>query len=179
MAEGIIKRKATFCECGDHCFVNLTKWAVTMVSPQDASLLQEHNWHLVAGSSEIQSYAASAKQGRLHRKIIGSRSSELVDHENHNGLDNRRPNLRVATPTTNQFNKRKQRGKCSKFKGVRLHSRTIAGEPYWRAAIGINGKETILGHFRDEVSAAKMYDEAATRLFGEFAATNLSLGLLV
>lgn len=104
---------------------------------------------------------------RMHRLILGIPGK--VDHENRNGLDNRRCNLRPVTSEQNAANKAKNRGTCtSLFKGVYWVAR--AGK--WRAVIQPNGKFKSLGWFFDEVEAAKAYDRAAIDAFGEFARTN-------
>ena len=89
-----------------------------------------------------------------------------VDHEDHNGLHNWPSNLRLATGTQNQGNQ-PPRG-STHFKGVCWE------EPAqkWRASIGFNRYCICLGHFTDEILAARTYDTAALLVFGEFAYTN-------
>lgn len=93
----------------------------------------------------------------------------LVDHINGNGLDNRRHNLRPATPAQNSFNAKSQGG-ASKFKGV-CRSRLNR----WRSKIQHQRQTIYLGTFADEAAAAHAYDAAARRLFGKFAALNFPL----
>jgi hypothetical protein len=45
----------------------------------------------------------------------------------------------------------------------------------WRAEIKVNNARHKLGSFRDPISAARAYDEAALIYFGEFARLNFSL----
>jgi hypothetical protein len=101
----------------------------------------------------------------MHRLLTGW---PLTDHINHDGLDNRRSNLREASPQQNTANSRKKANGTSRFKGVCRDSRKKA----WRAHIRPAGKFVHLGYFADEVSAARAYDAAALAIFGEFAYLN-------
>jgi len=90
-----------------------------------------------------------------------------VDHANHDGLDNRRANLRLATRSQNIANQRKKRG-ASSYKGVyRLRDCNR-----WGAQIYRNGSKRHLGTFKDEVDAALAYDCALLEASGPFAKLN-------
>jgi hypothetical protein len=90
------------------------------------------------------------------------------DHINHNGLDNRRCNLRLCTHQQNCFNKKPKPGCTNKYKGVyRSHE-----SKKWRAEIRRNGRKIHIGHFDYEQDAAIAYDDYAIELFGEFAYLN-------
>ena len=98
----------------------------------------------------------------MHRVILGLPTGDPrhVDHANGDGLDNRRVNLRLASMTENARNQR-VRLHSSQYKGVSAFRRTHR----WTAAIH-------LGYFLTERAAAEAYDDAARRLFGEFARCN-------
>ena len=106
----------------------------------------------------------------MHRLIMGDPRGIYIDHVNHNTLDNRRENLRLATNQENQRNQLKQvrqHGCISKYKGV---SRDGGGG--WKAYFTINYKYIHIGRFQSELVAASAYDAAAIHHFGQFAHTN-------
>lgn len=110
--------------------------------------------------------------------MAATTEEQVVDHKNHNGLDNRRDNLRVATVGQNMANLRKKRGTSSRFKGVSAVPR--AHDIGWCARIKINNRSKHLGYYDTEEEAAAAYDIAAVACHGEeFAMTNEKLGLLL
>ena len=113
----------------------------------------------------------------LHRAAIayvtGAWPVGDVDHINGVKTDNRLSNLRVVSSQQNHMNVHKVKSPCG-FKGVFQHPQTLR----YRATIRKGGKNTYLGYFSTAEAAARAYDEAAVRLFGEFARTNRSMGLL-
>lgn len=91
-----------------------------------------------------------------------------VDHRNGNGLDNRRENLRPATHSQNMANRKKIEDTSSRFIGV--HWREDIQK--FRAHISVDRKRIDLGHFDDEIKAAKVRDKKAKEIYGEFAKLN-------
>jgi hypothetical protein len=94
-----------------------------------------------------------------------------VDHKNHNGLDNRRNNLRICNDSENNRNGRKPRnGNTSQYKGVVLYERY--NKTKWRVQITVNNKVLHVGHYLTELEAALAYNEADIKYHGEFACLN-------
>jgi hypothetical protein len=105
----------------------------------------------------------------MHREVLGVPPHLFVDHINHNGLDNRKANLRPATKSQNCQNKRLGRkNTSSKYRGVHWHRRF--GK--WQASIRVNRKSIHLGYFTDELEAAKAYDRASSKYHGDFGKPN-------
>lgn len=123
-------------------------------------------------------YAAAVISGKrqlLHRVIairMGMDSSFQVDHRNRNGLDCRRSNIRRATNSQNAANRAKTIRNSSGYKGVGSRELASGGRSY-SAQIEKNGKTYHLGTFSTAKRAAHAYDQAAVKLFGLYARTNL------
>jgi hypothetical protein len=91
---------------------------------------------------------------------------EVVDHINHDTLDNRRENIRLATKSQNSANQRKHKDNRSGFKGVRK-----SHDNGWSALVCINRKLIYVGTFSTPEDAHVAYMQAAKIYHGEFAHT--------
>jgi hypothetical protein len=144
---------------------------VALVDQADANLVLRNRWHVyeVRRSGRTHGpYASAFNRGiggivSMHKLITGW---PLTDHLNHDGLDNRRQNLRPATTSQNRQNQRPPIGGSSRFKGVSWHKRSRK----WVAQMG--GEQHYLGSFASEEDAARAYDCAARQAYGEFAYLN-------
>lgn len=149
-------------------YIELSKDKVTKVSDVDIEFATKYKWYY-AGD-----YAKNNKLGFLHRNILeimlgGKIPKHLeADHINRDKLDNRRENLRLATPAENRTNYAGNIGK-SGFRGVKQGK----GRSKWRADIQIKGKKVLIGgSYTSPIEAAKAYNERAKEVFGEFAYLN-------
>ena len=104
----------------------------------------------------------------LHRFLMDAQPGQIVDHINGDSLDNRRDNLRLATPQQNGQNKRLSPLSTTGLKGVGWHRKRNK----YHARIQLQGIRYHLGFFEDAETAAQAYDAAARTLFGEFAVCN-------
>lgn len=142
---------------------------VVLVDDEDYEKVQQHQWYEY--EYKRTSYAKAIIDGKsisMQEFILPSPPGFLVDHKNGEGLDNRRFNLRHATLQQQRQNVRKHNNSTSKYKGVSWCN----DRDKWVVQICINGKQTNLGRFYSEETAARIYDEAAKKYFGEFAKLN-------
>ena len=133
--------------------------AYAEVDDEDFDRVNKYKWHLTSLGR-----ARSVIGGYLHNFIMGLRG---VDHRNRVPLDCQKRNLRPATQAQNLQNRAKNRRNTSGFKGV-----CRMGKSRWQARIGYQGTKIWLGTFDNPRDAAKAYDAAAKKYYGEFACTN-------
>lgn len=154
--------------------IELTQGKFTVVDDQDYEFLNQWNWqsaydpkldgYYVHRTQHIGMFNGKKKQKTIgmHRQImehaLGRKLEryEVIDHINNDPLDNRRENLRIASPRQNQQNQKRKTS--SKYPGVYWSKQAKK----WHAMIKLNGKKKHLGYFVEEREAAKAY-EAAVR----------------
>lgn len=156
---------------GDIARVPLTHGYEAVIDAIDANDVGRHNW-CVAIENNNRYAVTNIRDGnrvrkvRLHRFIMRPPADAEIDHEDQNGLNCRRINLRIATKSQNQFNRSKAAHNKSGYKGVDLWY----GK--WRAQISANGVRKTIGLFDDPEQAHAAYCEEAVKLHGQFARTS-------
>lgn len=144
-----------------------------LIDEIDIPLINHYKWYVdqddtvIANGPQVNGKRTVLK---LYRLIMNAHCGEWVDHVDHNRLNNTRSNLRIATRYQNSCNRQMGRNNAIGYKGVQLHGRK------WRADITVNGKTTYIGLFQTKEEAARAYDNAAYRHFGEFAKPNFPTG---
>ena len=158
-------------------WIPLTKGKEALVDDEEYEYLMQWKWH-AAKSGRYAARARADSDGPgphliyMHL-VVAARSglSGVIDHRNRQPLDNRRKNLRSATQKRNVQNSRMHRDNIAGFKGVSQAKRP----GWWRARIWTGNREESLGEYYGEVGkieAARAYNEAALKYFGEFAHVN-------
>ena len=153
--------------------IPLTGGEVALIDLDDWPLVSQYTWS--ASRERWATYAVASWDRvnhrrahiRMHRLIVGAQPGQQIDHWDHNGLDNRRTNLRMATPSQNAANNRPTSGR-SGYKGVSWHKQ--CGK--WVATITVDRRSRHLGLFEDPWEAAQAYNAAAVEAWGEFAYVN-------
>jgi hypothetical protein len=159
--------------------IPLTQGKFAMVDDEDYEKLNKYKWYAKKGRDTYYVARNSSLQNgiqttiRMHREILNLTTEKtMIDHINHDTLDNQRHNLRVCTQSQNSMNQVSKRG-TSKYKGVSWHK--LCGK--WQSYIRINWKHTHIGIFTHEEDAARAYDKKAKELFGEYAYLNFKEGI--
>lgn len=153
--------------------IPLTQGKYAIVDDEDYGVLLSYSW--VYSDDRTNEYAhTTLRVGgkkttvKMHRMIMEAPKGKQVDHMNHNGLDNRKTNLRLCTNSQNQANANVKSNSGTGIKGV--HRRKDNGR--WRAHALRNGKRVWLGHFNTAKEAAMAYNNYVKKFDGEFARLN-------
>ena len=153
--------------------ISLTQNKFTVVDDEDYEYLNQWKW---CSKDYISTFYAGRKQDShttilMHRVIMDCPSNKYVDHIDGDGLNNQKSNLRVCSNSENGRNRGKQSNNKSGYKGVSIHNR---GNKF-RAQIKAEGKLIHLGVFETAEDAAKVYDQKALELHGEFSVLNFPI----
>lgn len=156
--------------------IPLTQGQFAIVNAADYAWLSQWKWFAVWAESTKSFYAArhpkmvDGKRGPMilmHREILGLKqgNKRQGDHkESGSTLDNRRSNLRIATPSQNVHNSRTASDNKSGYKGVAFNRRMNK----WVAYITVRGQHFHLGYHATVEAARDAYTAASVKHLGEF-----------
>ena len=172
----------TFCsglqKTGKMKTIPLTQGKFALVDDEDYDYINQWKWYLDKGTRKKEYPYASrnkiksegGKRGvvKMHRVIMNTPADMVVDHIDHNGLNNQKYNMRNCYPDQNAKNSTGY-GESS-YLGVSFDHRKKRKKV--RAQICVEGKSIGLGYYLTEEDAARAYDRGARHYFGEFANLN-------
>lgn len=150
--------------------VPLTQGQHVIIDQEDVSNIGKYNWYAayapqIKGYYGIRTFYDDGKKTiRMHRQIMENiidkklKKREIIDHIDHNGLNNRHKNLRLCTARQNNQNLKIK--KTSKYPGVSYDKNSKR----WVANITFLDKKRHIDSFLTEAAAAKAY-EMAQRLY--------------
>ena len=157
---------------GDIARIELTQGKTAIIDARNADLVRPYVWRATLSQCTGDYYAISGSrenQVYIHRIIMFAPDSLLVDHKNHDTLDNRESNLRLCTKSQNQCNHRQRRSSnTSGYTGVCFNKQ----RQRYGARIGFNHQYIHLGLFDTPEKAYAAYCEAAAQLHCEFSSAN-------
>lgn len=163
--------------------IKLSQGKLALVDNEDFHWLNNFHWFLSVTPWGMYVYRQKMIKRKsyylqMHREILKYHGIKidnlLVDHRDNNGLNNQKYNLRSATNSQNQMNRKiKTTSNNSGYKGV-----TAYRNGKWRASTKINQKNIHLGYFDTKEQAAIAYNTFAKENFREFARLNQIGGLI-
>jgi len=107
----------------------------------------------------------------MHRIIMNAKKGTLIDHINHNPIDNRKENLRVITDGQNNTSRKsKNSNNKSGYRNV-FWSNT---DNRWLVSLQVNGKNTCFGRFKleDVDKAGIIAEQKRNEIYGDFKGLN-------
>ena len=133
----------------------------------DLEFVKKHRWYI---SHDGYPHTKIGKKSVIfHRLLLNPSNYETVDHINGDTRNNRRGNLRITSQAMNSRNQVINATNTSGFKGVSFNKAMEQYEAYINYA---PYKKKNLGFYDNPEEAARTYDEAARKYFGEFACVN-------
>lgn len=150
---------------GDIAEIQLLHGLVTLIDKSDYDWLKDLDviWHASYDKNgnwyvkSVRMENGKKKRIILARIIMGEPDGLVIDHINHNTLDNRKLNLRACTYEENNRNRKKwERRPLFKYDGVH---KIKADKKHWMVTI-------LVGNYETKEEAISAYDDAASLLFG-------------
>lgn len=152
--------------------IDLGKGFFSIIDLDDLSTIGKYKWRSKYNKSNdtftaVTSFRNNGKVETIimHRLIMDAPKGMVVNHINHDTLDNRKSNLRLCNY-------------CDSSATMKLTNKKTKGI-YWRKNKGYfevrlmrKGKIVYLGHRKTELEAGKLYNKGAKKYFGEYAELN-------
>ncbi|OIR59267.1 hypothetical protein BLL41_21405 [Bacillus sp. FMQ74] len=135
-------------------------WYNIMIDKNDLKrIVERYSSISVAVYREGNFYAVGTIKGqnnkheRVHRFIINCPKGYQVDHINHDTLNNKKSNLRIATHSQNQQNRKNaQNNSKTEIRGVRWFEK----RKKWAVHVSRNKRRYYFGYYDDKQEAAEI-----------------------
>ncbi len=137
-----------------------------LIDKADYDFVSQYTWHQGKRGYPI-TMSIKRTALTLHRLLLDFPVGD-VDHISGDKLDNRRTNLRICTHQQNMFNQKTRNTNTSGYTGVSF----LRCAKKYEAYIHCDGKKHYLGLHASAEKAAQARDQAALKLFGEYAKLN-------
>lgn len=170
------QREGLFCLENIMKKIPLTQGQFALVDDEDYEWLIAWKWSANKVNKTFYAFRKEWNHGNqktiyMHRLIMNAPENKLVDHNDMNGLNNQRHNLRLGNKSKNGANRGIDKDNTTGYKGVTICTSSKRRKKYI-AQIGYKGEHIQLGYFLTAEDAARAYDKKAKELFDEFAYTN-------
>lgn len=135
-------------------YVELNKNQTMICDTDDWERLGYIKWNVYKAGYATGRDSVTGKTVFFHCEVIGRKDGLVVDHINHNKLDNRKSNLRLVPQRVNMLNKLIIPNAKSGVPGVSFH------HGKWEAKVWVHKKPIKLGRFDNMEDAVRARKEA-------------------
>ncbi|MBI5954393.1 MAG: HNH endonuclease [Chloroflexi bacterium] len=152
--------------------IPLTQGKFALVDDNDFDFLSQWKWYAKKDGNNFYAVRNGSKKNtprehiRMHKVVLNASDNVVVDHIDRDGLNNTRANLRICTKSKNTRNHKLYMTNTTGFIGVSFHKKKFVSR------LTVDRKTIHLGCFSTAEEAARAYDNAALKYFGEFASLN-------
>ena len=144
--------------------MKMNETARALIDLDDIEKCISHKWHLKRTEWNTD-YVKDSNNVLLHRFVLNLTDDNFViDHINHNGLDNRKCNLRICNTQQNAMNKITPKNNTSGHIGVSFDKTRNK----WMAYIKLNGRMKNLGRYNSYEEAVAARENAEELYFKEY-----------
>jgi hypothetical protein len=158
------------------CYIDAGRNQKVKIDHEDLNRVGKHSWRVTEGTTGRARVVTSIRgPDGVRQMTLGKflmkppRGKQVYPRRFNDGLDYRKSNLVVCTLSERQRLLPKKRGSASSnFRGVSYSQ----SERKWRAGIEVKGHSINLGSYEREADAARAYNIAAKKHFGEIAYQN-------
>lgn len=159
---GCLRKTNTYRIEGDVSYIVCASGDEIIVDTEDLDILKQYQWGVIRGYATTNFNRTTTS---LHRIVTNAPKGYVVDHINHNTLDNRKCNLRVCTQSNNAMNRKKAINNTTGYVGV-VYKKDCHK---WEASIRVDKKRKYLGLYETPELAYKARKEAEEKYYGKFA----------
>lgn len=151
--------------------IPLQNGMVATVDEEDYERCMHHNWTICSGNITTFKVHSTidGEKVTLQSFIKKADKGSVLSFDNLNRLDFRGVNIVKRSKAEMLRNSKGDRDSSSKYKGVHW----VKSRKKWRADIRVDGKTVYLGVFSDEDDAAKAYNSAVLKFWGEDCYLNI------
>ena len=105
----------------------------------------------------------------LHKYLMNPKHGNVIDHKDHDSLNNRRYNLREIKHNSNlEYRKSRNKNNKSGYRNVFWNN----GAGKWEVSISKNYKRVFCAQFDDLAEAGAVAEQARKKYYGEYAGLN-------
>ena len=161
------KKQNNYTVFGQHTIMELNSKKYCIIDTEDYDLVKDYNWcvanikSLYVQTNIVDKLTKKRTTLKLHRLIMNPPKEFVIDHINHNTLDNTKSNLRVCTHKENLENVNKYLTNNSGYRGIYRHKKSNK----WQVNIIHNSKNIYGGLFTDIKEANKKSIELRNMYF--------------